>query len=314
MPWTNLPTNYADATWVGDRKYTINLGGGGTYSDSTITDETSYSPTTSGGNYFYGANDANQTNDAINKIVAALGNDINNLKVNIANGGTGATTALAALQNLGVSDVNQTDFSANSYSNWVSQVQSYVDSNLQTRRPFVFHAGWSGVGYGCGLAYQTLDTTSNQEFKFLILFNQFESAGVKYYCKYPKNGVFTWEEVGSDRGVILYNGPDKNDNITLTDSIANYDYVDIIYRDNGADGEACNFHTKRLYDPSVNRTCLTAPTISNLGNNVYESILYFSGNWCGKTWNKNFSIHNDASVYSWAEDFVYIRQIRGYKL
>lgn len=102
MSWTNLPTDYADATWTGDRKYTINLGGGGTYSDSTITDETSYSPATSGGNYFYGANDANQTNDAINKIVSALGNDINNLKVNIANGGTGATTASAARTNLEV--------------------------------------------------------------------------------------------------------------------------------------------------------------------------------------------------------------------
>lgn len=81
MSWTNLPTDYADAVWEGERKYTINLGGGGTYQNSTITDETPYTPSEVGGNYFYGANDANQTNDAINKIVAACGGDVDNLEV-----------------------------------------------------------------------------------------------------------------------------------------------------------------------------------------------------------------------------------------
>ena len=99
-------------------------------------------------------------------------NEVNTQVIPSSIGGSGATTALNALINLGISDTNQTNFTANSYSDWLSQVQSYVDANLQTRRPFAFNAGWSGVGFGCGLAYQTLDTTSNEELKFLILFNQ----------------------------------------------------------------------------------------------------------------------------------------------
>ncbi|MBR4723484.1 MAG: hypothetical protein IK072_01960, partial [Clostridia bacterium] len=96
MPWTNLPTNYADAQWTGDRKYTINLGSGGTYQNATITDTTEYSPTTPGGNYFYGANDANQTNDAINKIVAAQGGEV--LYYN-ASGTNGTITLSEACEN-----------------------------------------------------------------------------------------------------------------------------------------------------------------------------------------------------------------------
>lgn len=101
MAWTNLPTNYVDATWQGERKYTINLGGGGSYENSTIDDTTSYEQPQSG-TYFYGANDANQTNDAINKMVGALGNDINNIIVPISHGGTNATTLAGAKSNLGI--------------------------------------------------------------------------------------------------------------------------------------------------------------------------------------------------------------------
>ena len=95
MSWTDLPTNYYDATWQGNRKYTIKLVDGSaerTYTNSDIIDTTSYDPAPQGGNTsFYGANDANQTNDAINKLVGAMGNDINNIVLPISHGGTGAT-------------------------------------------------------------------------------------------------------------------------------------------------------------------------------------------------------------------------------
>lgn len=74
MSWTDLPTNYYDSTWQGNRKYTIKLVDGSTertYTNSEIIDTTSYDPAPQGGNTsFYGANDANQTNDAINNIVS----------------------------------------------------------------------------------------------------------------------------------------------------------------------------------------------------------------------------------------------------
>lgn len=106
MSWTDLPTNYYDATWQGNRKYTIKLVDGSaerTYTNSDIIDTTSYDPAPQGGNTsFYGANDANQTNDAINKLVGAMGNDINNIVLPISHGGTGATNAADALNNLGI--------------------------------------------------------------------------------------------------------------------------------------------------------------------------------------------------------------------
>lgn len=156
----------------------------------------------------------------------------------IEKGGTSGTTTNAACINLGLGDINQMDFSANSYNDWVSAVQSYVDQNLQTRRPFAFHAGWQGIGYGSGLAYYTLDSG----FKFLMLFNENEHSGVKYYFKRPGEN---WVEASVNRGTVLYsNSSGTKNTVTLSDSLSNYSNIDIEYTVQG------RYMTSRIYNPN----------------------------------------------------------------
>lgn len=66
MAWTNLPTNYTDASWSGNRKYQQITNSDGTVS---FVDKTVY---TNKETSFFGAKDANQTNDGINQAMAQL--------------------------------------------------------------------------------------------------------------------------------------------------------------------------------------------------------------------------------------------------
>ena len=63
MVWTNLPTNYTDATWSGLRRYLMvsNEDGTVSFKDVTVYDNVE--------NSFFGARDANTMNEALNTIV-----------------------------------------------------------------------------------------------------------------------------------------------------------------------------------------------------------------------------------------------------
>ena len=67
MAWTNLPTNYTDAVWSGNRKYTQVDNSDGTVS---FVDKTKY---TNKENSFFGAADANAMNAAINTLMTLAG-------------------------------------------------------------------------------------------------------------------------------------------------------------------------------------------------------------------------------------------------
>lgn len=67
MAWTNLPTNYTDAVWSGNRKYTQVDNSDGTVS---FVDKTEY---TNKENSFFGAADANAMNAAINTLMTLAG-------------------------------------------------------------------------------------------------------------------------------------------------------------------------------------------------------------------------------------------------
>lgn len=66
MAWQNLPTNYTDAVWTGNRKFEMIDNGDDTVSFEDVTQYTQYQ------NSFFGATDANKMNNAINVIMAAL--------------------------------------------------------------------------------------------------------------------------------------------------------------------------------------------------------------------------------------------------
>lgn len=67
MAWTNLPTNYTDATWSGLRRYLMvnNEDGTVSFQDVTVYDNKE--------NSFFGAKDANSMNKALNTIVPMVG-------------------------------------------------------------------------------------------------------------------------------------------------------------------------------------------------------------------------------------------------
>ena len=66
MAWTNLKTNYSDASWSGNKKYTITNKDNSTSFNAEIQDDTVY---TNEQDSFFGASDANAMNGAINDIM-----------------------------------------------------------------------------------------------------------------------------------------------------------------------------------------------------------------------------------------------------
>lgn len=71
MAWQMLPTNYTDAVWAGLKRYTEITNEDGTVS---FQDVTQYSNRE---NSFFGANDANRMNEALNTIMSMVENGTN---------------------------------------------------------------------------------------------------------------------------------------------------------------------------------------------------------------------------------------------
>ena len=218
----------------------------------------------------------------------------------IEKGGTGATTTTGSCINLGLGDTNQMDFSANSYTDWLSTVQTYVDQNLQTRRPFTFHAGWKGVGYGSGIAYHTLDSG----FKFLMLFNENERSGVKYFFKRPNEN--SWNEASTNVGTTLYdNSSGTTGTVNLSDSVANYKWLEICFND---------MSTQRVYEPNGK-----APTLCTMNSDIYNTVyfkqsrLYISGNTMTVQSSLSAWASNDTSMTTRNINEIPIYKVIGYK-
>ncbi len=92
--------------------------------------------------------------------------DVTSGTLPISKGGTYASDSLNALINLGVTDANVMDFSASSQEDWLNQVKTYAANNIPNRKPFIFNAGYQGIGYGTAIGWSTSDM------KFLMLYNQ----------------------------------------------------------------------------------------------------------------------------------------------
>lgn len=83
MTWTDLPTDYKDAVWKGNRKYVLSTNSDGTVS---FEDKTEY---TQKENSFFGAAEANQMNNAMN----VLAKNITSVETNAKTASDAATTA-----------------------------------------------------------------------------------------------------------------------------------------------------------------------------------------------------------------------------
>lgn len=103
----------------------------------------------------------------------------------VESGGTGATNALQALINLGITDSNVKDFAATDAGNWEQQVKEYILANVPNRTPFILNVGFSGKSYGTAIAWKT------NTLIFVIIHNKYGTSGTKFW-KYD-NGA--WHNV-----------------------------------------------------------------------------------------------------------------------
>ena len=166
-------------------------------------------------------------------LVGAI-NEVKTDIIPITRGGTNATTSENACINLGLGTSDTTEFTAPNYENWKSQVFNYIDTNLTERRPFVFNAGWQGVNYGSGFAFQT-----SNEYRFAMLANM--SGGVQFFGKVNNND---WAEITGGYGTNIYNNDSGTyGTITLPENYTNYKFIDILYQNIDGEKGSCRFYT-----------------------------------------------------------------------
>ena len=116
-----------------------------------------------------------------------------NKPLGLSSGGTGATTVLDALINLGITDANVKDFVATDAVDWENQVKAYILENVQTRIPFYFSAGWSGKNFGNGVAWNMAGSET-----FVMIYNGSGTGGVKFW----RHLNDTWGDVFANDMVV----------------------------------------------------------------------------------------------------------------
>ena len=273
----------------------------GYLSNLTTTDKTS---TVGAINEVKGLSDTNTTNigDLSNlatteksSTVGAI-NELKTETVPINRGGTNATTSENACINLGLGSSATSDFSANDYNSWGAHALNYVDNNITDRRPFVFHAGWQSVGFGSGIAFKT-----SSDYKFAMLNNQ--NGGVSFWGKDSTHNV--WGEMGILGHTLYDNSSGTTGTITLSESAANFNSIDIIYNNN------C---TSRVYSPNNKNVALF-----DMGADVYSTIYFnqntinISGNTITVTGNLMAYASNGTTMTTQQSNTINIKKIIGYK-
>ncbi len=114
-------------------------------------------------------------------IVGAI-NEINTKVWPISQGGTNGTTQVEALTNLGIVDTSTTGFNTSNVDDFVAQVKTYVENNLQVGVPLFFGANNSARGsYGAAFAWSMSPNS-----KTIFLYNG--STGIRVYNWNTSNG------------------------------------------------------------------------------------------------------------------------------
>lgn len=106
----------------------------------------------------------------------------------IDSGGTGASSALGAAVNLGLSDPDEMDFVATDATDWENQVKAHILDRIQDRRCMMFTAGWSGRGFGSGLAWKAAGNV------YVLIFNQEATQTLKFWFYTATDQ--SWRDIG----------------------------------------------------------------------------------------------------------------------
>ena len=102
MAWTNLPTDYKDAVWNGNRKYRQINNSDGTVSFEDVTEYTQKE------NSFFGAAEANQMNAAMNELAGNIDSVEENAKAAAASAETAGNKATSAANSASAAESSKT--------------------------------------------------------------------------------------------------------------------------------------------------------------------------------------------------------------
>lgn len=112
---------------------------------------------------------------------------------------------------------------------------------------------------------------------------------------------------------VLYNNTSgANGTITLSDSAANYTYIEIFYRSNDND-----YSSLKLYQPNGKYACLLIQRTNATTPRIYgkTKTIQINGNQITNVANSmsQFTINNNATGYVQVQNYIYITRVIGYK-
>lgn len=243
MAWTNLPTDYQDAVWNGNRKYKMINNSDGTVS---FEDVTKYSQKE---NSFFGANEANAMNAGMNELAA-------NMKSVAENAKTASTAAQTA--------TTKASEAANSASSAASSKSSAASSasTASSKATAASSSASAAANSATSAATHAKEAAASADKAKTLLYTGAGAHNAIYRGKYLGNTVTTAQYAAIKAGTFddLYIG----DYWTIND--VNYRIAAFDYYLNSGDTSCTTHHAVIVPD-----TCLYSAQMHNTSSGNYES-------------------------------------------
>ena len=228
--------------------------------------------------------------------------DISSGTVQVANGGTSATTKAGAVTNLGLASQVGVTSSALTEADYISAVKSFFNTNQTKYVPYSFNAQWTSNGDGMAVGFNPSDGLTS----FLFLFN--EATGMKFY---RKNSSGTWADYSWNGTVLYENSTGTTGTVALSDSAANYKKIIIHYHENNG-----YYKTVTVDDPNGRSISMDV-----LWHRLSKTQLYLkveqaliTGSEIQIAGNKGQTIvGNNAAAVENGSELIYIWKVVGYK-
>ena len=191
-----------------------------------------------------------------------------------------------------------------------------TNENILTLKPGLYYkegsTGWTENGWPIATWHATLKVSGtayddNNGYRVLEVF----TTDNKVYRKTQSWSSWSnWELIYS--AFVLYTGDTNTGTITLSDSSANYDHIDIVYRSN----DGSNYvSTKRVYSPNSKITDLQ--TTHSTGGAIYTKYAEVSIGGTSIDFIRSheyyFSNSSGSQISSYDANNIYITKVVGYK-